>query len=138
MATLSAAAWATPASVTLHDSMCECCRLAVADAPDGGAVLFTRLVVDGKVRDLGLVTVTKEGAALTRRVTDDDWAINACPEHGPALAIGPDGRYHLAWFTQGARRQGLFYAHTDDAGTTLSAPVAIGDRASFRDTARSA
>lgn len=127
MAGFATGGWTTPAAVSVNDSTCECCRLAVTRAPDGGSALFVRLVIDG-VRDLGLVGVAKDGTATTRRVTDDGWAIDACPEHGPSLAIGPGGRYHYAWFTQGARRQGLFYAHADGAGGALSAPVAIGER----------
>jgi hypothetical protein len=30
------------------------------------------------------------------RVSDDDWAIDACPHHGPSLAVTRDGTYHAA------------------------------------------
>jgi hypothetical protein len=121
--------WHTPKRTTLHDAMCECCRLAVAAGQAGETFVLARLVLEGKVRDLGLVRIAASGeAAPVRRVTDDGWAINACPEHGPALAIGPNGRQHMAWFTLGAKRQGLFYAWSDDGGQTLSEPVAVGER----------
>ena len=29
------------------------------------------------------------------------------------MAIAPDGSYHVAWFTDGAARKGLFYARAD-------------------------
>ena len=64
-------------------------------------------------------------------MTDDDWRIDACPEHGGALAIGSDGRYHMTWFTQGKKRQGLFYASSADRGKTWSAPVRIGTEAAL-------
>jgi hypothetical protein len=57
----------------------------------------------------------------------DDWQIEACPVHGPALAIGPEGRYHIAWFTQGRARQGLFYANSSDHGQHFSNPMPLGD-----------
>jgi hypothetical protein len=85
------------------------------------------MVFDGGVRDFGIVRVATDGrASPVLRVTDDDWRIEACPEHGGALAIGADGRYHLAWFTQGRKRQGLFYASSVDHGKSWSAPVRIG------------
>jgi hypothetical protein len=122
----SADQWATPRSAALYDAMCECCRLAVRPAPDGGWAVFGRMVFAGSIRDMGLVQIAPDGRPTVRRVTDDGWVIEACPEHGPALAIGAGGRYHLTWFTLGARRQGIFYAHSDDDGNSTSAPLAIG------------
>ena len=126
-ATFRPDAWATPRSVQLHDATCECCRLAEGRDADGGTLLLARLVIDERIRDIGIVSVAANGTASTRRVTDDGWEITACPEHGPALAVGPRDRYHMAWFTLGTQRKGVFYAHSDDGGKTLSAPVAIGD-----------
>jgi hypothetical protein len=55
-------------------------------------------------------------------VSVDDWKIEACPHHGPSLAIAPDGSYHVAWFTDGAARKGLFYARADSADAPFEAP----------------
>jgi hypothetical protein len=60
-----------------------------------------------------------------RRVSVDDWKIEACPHHGPSLAIAPDGSYHVAWFTDGTKRKGLFYARADSADAEYSAPRAL-------------
>ncbi len=60
-----------------------------------------------------------------RRVSIDDWKIDACPHHGPSLAIAPDGSYHAAWFTDGAARRGLFYARADNADAPFSEPRAL-------------
>jgi hypothetical protein len=58
----------------------------------------------------------------------DDWRVDACPEHGPAISIDDQGRSHLVWFTLGEQRQGIFYAHTDDYGHHVShPPLALGD-----------
>jgi hypothetical protein len=115
------------AAAPVADSTCECCRLDAAQDVDGSVVLLSRMVFAGGIRDFGIVRIPPAGpASPVLRVTDDDWRIDACPEHGAALAIGPDGRYHLAWFTQGAKRQGLFYASSADRGTTWSAPLRIG------------
>jgi hypothetical protein len=38
------------------------------------------------------------------RATYDEWAIDACPHHGPGLAAAADGGFHAVWF--GIRKQG--------------------------------
>ncbi len=107
---------------------CECCRLEAAHDTDGSVVLLSRMVFDGGIRDFGIIRVSPAGQpSPVLRVTDDDWRIDACPEHGAALAIASDGRYHLTWFTQGRKRQGLFYASSSDRGATWSAPLRIGN-----------
>jgi hypothetical protein len=117
----------TGPDLILHDAMCECCRLAPAALPDGTALLLARLLIDGRIRDPGLIGVRADGSIRpARAVTADHWQIDACPESGPALAVSASGRQHMSWFTQGSRRQGLFYAWSDDNGTTLSAPIPIG------------
>ena len=95
---------------------------------DGQPVLFRRMIYPGGVRDHGLLKRDSQGKWHAKRTTFDDWQINACPEHGPALAISPQGRYHIAWFTQGKARQGLFYAHSDDQGAHFSAALPFGER----------
>lgn len=118
---------ASPGEFMLHEAMCECCRMATATDSGGGTAVFARIVLNGETRDHGMFTVSSDGTVLPmRRITDDEWKINACPESGPALTVSTSGRYHLSWFTQGRTRQGLFYAWSDDRGATLSPPVAIG------------
>lgn len=107
--------------------VCSCCRTPVALDVDGNPVLFARLVFEGSIRDHGIIKLTPEGPTAPKRVTFDDWVIEACPEHGPALAISENGRYHFAWFTLGDKRRGIFYARSDDGGGTLSEPMPLGD-----------
>ena len=106
---------------------CECCRLAAARDAGGNLAVLSRMVYPGGIRDFGLIRETTLGNRSATRVTDDDWRIDACPEHGGSLAIGDDGRHHLVWFTQGTRRQGLYYASSDDAGRNWSKALAIGN-----------
>lgn len=105
-------------------TVCECCRLALDFDHHEQPVLLARVIFPGSVRDHALITLNPEA---TWRVTDDDWHIEACPKHGPALSIAADGRYHIAWFTQGEKRQGLFYAYADDLGESFSPPVRFGN-----------
>lgn len=113
----------------IADNVCSCCRLAVAFESGGRPALVTRFIYPGNVRDHGLLRPKDQDAEwVATRVTEDDWKIEACPVHGPALSIGSDGRYHLAWFTQGSKRQGVFYAYSDDQGRSFSEPMALGNR----------
>lgn len=108
--------------------VCECCRTAVAADVDGSPVLFARIIYAGTIRDHGLIKLnTATNSWSSSRVSHDEWKIDVCPEQGPSLSIGPDGRYHVAWFSQGAKGSGLFYAYSADHGTRFSPPLPFGD-----------
>jgi len=108
------------------DNTCECCRLGLAFAGPGRPAIIFRNVFAGSVRDHAVVTFANPTTpGPLRRVSVDDWKIEACPHHGPSLAIAPDGSYHAAWFTGGAARQGLFYARADNADAPFGAPRAL-------------
>lgn len=127
---------ATYAEATLaHDNTCECCRLGLAFAAPGRPVVIFRNIFEGGVRDHAVMTFADVSTpGEVRRVSNDDWQINACPHHGPSLTVGPTGTYHVAWYTNGKVRKGLFYAHSRDEGRTFSEPMALGrpDRNSTR------
>lgn len=111
------------------DNVCECCRLGLAFEADSTPVLLWRDVLPGGIRDHVMMRVTADGStAPVHRVSHENWAIDACPHHGPALVIAPSSqRHHFAWFT-GAESTGnaVFYAHTDDGGRTTSPPMRVG------------
>lgn len=111
------------------DHVCECCRLGLAFEADSTPVLLWRDVLPGSVRDHVMMRVPSDGsAAEVHRVSYENWAIEACPHHGPALVIAPSSqRHHFAWFT-GAESTGnaVFYAYTDDGGRTTSTPMRVG------------
>ena len=115
-----------PATRIAHDNMCECCRLGVAlAAPHRPAVLFRNIF--GGERDHAVLTFNADlTPGLLSRVAEDHWKIDACPHHGPSLAIAPDGSYHAVWFSGGGVRQGSFYAYSRDGGRTFSEPMRIG------------
>ncbi|WNV06776.1 sialidase family protein [Candidatus Methylospira mobilis] len=105
---------------------CECCRLGLAMGNDGKPVIVYRKLFEGGIRDHAVLTFDKDKPGRILRVADDAWAINGCPHHGPALAVMDDGSYHVAWFTQGAKRQGAFYAYKKAGATGFSTPLPIG------------
>jgi hypothetical protein len=115
-------------AVIAQENTCECCRIAIGFAGPGRPVVVFRNIFDGSVRDHAMVTfVDRDTPGPLRRVSDDDWAIESCPHHGPSLAVAKDGTTHVAWFTKGRARQGLFTAHSSDAGASFSEPLQIGN-----------
>lgn len=110
-----------------REGTCECCRLGVTFAAPGRPAVIFRNIFDGGVRDHAMMTFTDMSTpGEIRRVSEDDWQINACPHHGPSLTVAPNGTYHVAWYTNGKARKGLFYSHSRDEGRTFSAPMALG------------
>jgi hypothetical protein len=103
---------------------CECCRIALALDTDGVPVALWRHVYGKNVRDHALLRL--DGRTPLRRVGRDDWAIDACPHHGPSLAVDAAGTYHAAWFTGAPGRAGLYYARSTDGGASWTEPLAIG------------
>ncbi len=119
---------------TLIDHACECCRLAMGWDGDTAPVVLYRHVFPGQIRDHALIYFDGQGRPGSPvRVSEDDWRIEGCPHHGPALAsAGPV--QHMVWFTQGTQRQGLQYARATQThtGVEISAPVPFGAPASER------
>jgi hypothetical protein len=117
-----------PQDRRIAKNICSCCRTAAALDKDGLPVVLARFVYPGNIRDFGMLKLTADGKASEPwRVTHDDWKIEGCPTHGPALSIGQDGRYLMAWFTQGKQGAGLFYAESNNAGQSFSKPLSFGN-----------
>ncbi|MGZ4999678.1 MAG: sialidase family protein [Methylomonas sp.] len=111
----------------ISDMLCECCHIAAAFDSHDQAVLLARFIYPDGARDHGLIQASNDGKdSVANRVTFDQWKIEACPEHGPSLAIANDDRIHITWFTQGNVRQGVFYAYSVDHGQHFSTPLALG------------
>lgn len=112
----------------LTDSTCECCRIDAAIDDKGQPALLTRFIYPGNIRDHSLLAIPPGNAPpLTWRATFDQWKIEGCPEHGPAISISKAGIWHITWFTQGEVRQGLFYARSSDHGKNFPTPVPLGN-----------
>ena len=125
----------TPARI-VHHHTCECCRLGVDFVAAGRPVLLWRNLFGTNVRDHAITTFVDEATpGPVRRVSEDDWAIDACPHHGPSLSVDDAGRYHAAWFTEGRVRQGAFYARSVDGGRSFSEPMPL-DSGSGRPASR--
>jgi len=100
---------------------CECCRIAAAETAAGGVALFYRAIFGDNVRDHAFAVVDAQGVTSPMlRATDDEWHIDACPHHGPALASAGAGAFDLAWFTNGEARKGVYYARFSPGNGTMT------------------
>lgn len=121
--------------VKVADHSCQCCRLAIAEDADGRPLLLWRHVFEPNERDHAVATLDADGRPLSvMRATFDRWQIDACPHHGPALAIGADGTRHAVWFNQRDGDGRVFYGRL--AGNTVEAQRTVGGtRAAHADIA---
>jgi hypothetical protein len=86
----------------LMDHSCECCRIALARAPDGDVATFFRGVFGDNIRDHAFAVLRTDGHVdQPERVTFSSWQVAACPHQGPGLAIGADGVLHGVWYEAG-------------------------------------
>lgn len=109
----------------IADHSCECCRTALAVDSDGTPVAFWRHIFGKNIRDHAMRRL--DGKSPLIRVTHDQWEVEGCPHHGPALAIGSDGTYHFTWFTDAPAQPGLFYSRSKDRGRSFSLPMHFGN-----------
>lgn len=117
----------SPATI-VSDRTCECCRISLAFDPDGSAVGAWRQIFGKNFRDHEVGRFAPDAKTLVGvRVSEDNWAIDACPHHGPNLSISAKSIRHIVWYTDGKTRSGLFYAREAGQGAPFSAPQAFGD-----------
>jgi len=115
-----------PEHIANKDS-CECCRIGAAVDPRGGVAIAYRAIFPTGVRDHASQFISDVGiAGPVRRISDDNWKTNVCPHQGPSIAVSESGTFHVAWFTQGSNRKGIFYANSHNEGKTYSEPQRIG------------
>ncbi len=84
--------------IKLADHACECCRIALAHAPNGSLVAMWRHVYAPNERDHAFAPVGATRVGEPVRASFDRWAIDACPHHGPGLTPAAGGGYHAVWF----------------------------------------
>ena len=108
---------------------CECCRLGIAIDNDNLPVVLWRHVFEGQIRDQALVKFKDWNTpGPVQRASQDNWKIEACPHHGPALSIADDGTYHSVWFSGATDHQGLFYGYSNDQGKSFSTAYPFGNQ----------
>ncbi len=112
----TAGATAAPEQM-LAPGVCYCCKTALVSS-GRGVIAAWRHVYTGDMRDIAFAWLGRPGVAGTpTRVNEDGWAINGCPDDGPAMAVGSQERVHIVWPTviPGPEPMGaLFYAVMSD------------------------
>lgn len=113
---------------------CPCCRTAIATASDGTVYVAWRIVLAGDVRDIVVAKSGDRGRTWSgpARVHADDWVFHGCPHAGPAIQMDGDEHLHVAWWTGKEGAAGVYYARSDDGGTTFTAAEPLGTAATSR------
>jgi hypothetical protein len=118
--------------IKVADHSCECCRIALAAGADGQLRALWRHVFEPNVRDHAFA-VLAAGAPVVR-ASFDGWQVDACPHHGPGLALAADGGFHAVWFgirqEQGEAVAAVRYARLNaDGSPRLPTVRALPDEA---------
>jgi hypothetical protein len=102
---------------SIANSVCYCCKTALAADRDGRLFAAWRHVYPGSLRDIAMSVAVRGTFSAPARVSEDGWSINGCPDDGPAIAVDGGGTVHIVWPTviPGPKPEGaLFYASTRD------------------------
>lgn len=113
------------------DHSCECCRIALAPAPEGGVVAMWRHVFAPNERDHAFARLGEDMAAGAEpvRATQDRWALDGCPHHGPGLTRDAAGGYHAVWFGDRGGLVSVRYGRLDETGRPVGEVRLLPDEA---------
>lgn len=110
--------------VRVAEDVCFCCKTATAAGPDGSVYVAWRHIFPPNVRDIAVARSTDGGRTFSApaRVSEDGWAIDACPDDGPSIAVDARGALHVGWPTQLSASAGkaVFYSYSTDGGRTFA------------------
>lgn len=102
------------------DHSCECCRIALARDRDGTPLMLWRHVFAPNERDHALARLKADGSAESvQRATFERWRVDACPHHGPSLAVDDQGIRHAVWFNQKDGEGKVFYGRLVSRGNGI-------------------
>jgi len=110
--------------------VCFCCKTAITSGPAGEIYVAWRHVYPGNLRDIAFTSSRDAGGTFAppSRVSEDQWAIEGCPEDGPVLAVDRHALVHVVWPTvvseNGEMVKALFHAVTRD-GRSFSPRVRL-------------
>jgi hypothetical protein len=81
----------------------------------------------GNIRDVCIARSGDGGLSFgtPERVYPDNWEMDGCPHHGPSLAVGEDGRVHIAWYTGAKGQIGSKYASAASGTTDFGEPTRV-------------
>ena len=112
----------------IADNSCQCCRVVMAMDKQQLPVIVWRHIFGDNIRDHGIVTFSQaDRANEPKRLSHDNWHIEGCPHHGPAISIADDGIYHITWFNNAPDSHGLFYVNSVNNAVNFSTPLNFGN-----------
>lgn len=102
--------------VTIDQSACECCRVAIASDTSGIISIAYRDLLPGSIRDITIRNSYDGGKNFENLegITHDLWEINGCPHNGPAILRDIETTF-LTWST-GGKNPGVHYAEYNNKG----------------------
>lgn len=109
----------------ISHTACQCCRTVLfTDAAKNVHVLY-RAIIQDSIRDMVHIVSTNRGKSFStpKRISDDNWVMNACPHTGPSMTENAHG-LHFAWYT-GGTNSGCYYTQTPDKGGRFINKVSI-------------
>jgi hypothetical protein len=127
-----AAANTASAERELTKGVCYCCKTSLIAGREGALFAAWRQVYPGSLRDIAFASSRDGGKTFSAPVpiSRDGWAIDACPDDGPAMAVDAAAQMvHIVWptvieATSSEPRGALFYTSTRD-GQTFAARTQI-------------
>ncbi len=116
----------------IAETLCECCRTDLFVDNSGNIHAAFRVLVNDTIRDMAHIVSTNGGKVFsqTKRISEDNWVISACPHTGPSMTQNKNG-LHFTWHTMGGG-SGVFYCATADDGETFSKRENISNEPSAR------
>ena len=113
------------------DYSCECCRIALTATADGQVAALWRNVFAPNIRDHAFAVLGAAGdttaATPPVRASFDNWAIDACPHHGPGITPAAGGGYHAVWFGERAGVAQVSYGRLQADGKPSGEVLALPD-----------
>ena len=111
-------------NMNLSDNSCVCCRIAMALDSNNLPVIAWRDIygndANNQIRDHSLITFNSElKPAKKIRLSNEQWKINGCPHHGPALDVDSNNVVHSTWFNDSSNEEQdgdhvLFYGNSSN------------------------
>ncbi len=107
----------------VDELICDCCQTDVAITPGGPVAVYRDRTVQ-EIRDIYLARYVDGAWQPGKPVGDDGWNIPGCPVNGPVIQAS-GSQLAVAWFSASNDQPRVQLAWSDDAGSTMSAPVEV-------------
>jgi hypothetical protein len=111
----------------LAKGVCYCCKTSLIAGREGTLFAAWRHVYPGSMRDIAFAASRDGGKTFSAPmpISKDGWAIDACPDDGPAMTMDASETVHIVWptvvdATSNEPRGVLFYTSTRDGGRTFA------------------